>query len=270
VLMLQCALKMRESLPQLIGYAKMQQIGIDIPDFLEPSYFDRVQVYMECLSIVNSVSLLFQTRKFPAGHLVVFVYRQLVAQFALLVTDHHQLPRFHQTFKKVLYEGVNEILIEPVMSTATMFIRSGVLHPSVCYYLQKEEYVPADVFTQTVVDLKADIAALIGSEENGAYRTAFFTLMEYLEWCKTLFSRDTEPVFGGFPAVTETGEICGIAALDFWRKVDSDANTIHLASMVLVLPAGKLHDEFVFSTTGQIFSKITVLVYSSKSYTITT
>jgi hypothetical protein len=68
VLMLQCALKMRESLPQLIGYAKMQQIGIDIPDFLEPSYFDRVQVYMECLSIVNSVSLLFQTRKFPAGH----------------------------------------------------------------------------------------------------------------------------------------------------------------------------------------------------------
>jgi hypothetical protein len=142
-----------------------------------------------------------------------------------------------------------------------MFIRSGVLHPGVCYYLQKEEYVPADVFTQTVVDLKADIAALIGSEENGAYRTACFTLMEYLEWCKTLFSRDTEPVFGGFPAVTKTGEICSIAALDFWHKVDSDANTIHLAtlkplaSMVLVLPAGKSHDEFVFSTTGQIFSK---------------
>lgn len=77
VRLLECALKLKKSLPSLKLYAASQKIDQNCSDFLEDSFFQRLSVYHQHLKMVDNVSRLFQTQRFPAGHLVLLAYLEL-------------------------------------------------------------------------------------------------------------------------------------------------------------------------------------------------
>lgn len=94
-------------------------------------------------------------------------------------------------------------------------------------------------------------------------KKAFFSRLDaYTKWCKTLY--DAVPPFAGFASlIASRGDYGGHRAIEFWQLVTKGAhgsgleylrNLLPVAAMLLASPAGESQDEFVFSTTGRVFT----------------
>lgn len=253
VKLLDCALKLKDSLPELKPFAAAHKIGADCGDFLEESFFVRVRTYLEHLDVVNSVSKLFQTQKFPTGHLVVLCYAELYNHFAVNENDMDR--PFEQVFKRALHSTILEMLVEPVSSKPTAFLKAAFFHPDICWRLQNG-LITKSVYDQAVEAIKVDIAAFDGND-SATTMVACSAFDSYLRECGKI----EPPQFTGFKAVLANGVYGSTDALSFWRTIvekpggDYRKMLVPVAAMLLALPAGESHDEFVFSATGRIFTK---------------
>jgi hypothetical protein len=95
--LIECALKLRKSLPCLEEYAAAQKIGAACSDFLDEPFFERLMVYHKHLKVVHNVSRLFQSHRFPAGHLVLLAYHELATCLR------HQLTWMLRRFSRLLF-----------------------------------------------------------------------------------------------------------------------------------------------------------------------
>jgi hypothetical protein len=74
-------LALGESLPILINSPCVLEQRRTVADFLTCTFFDRIRLYLPFLSKMNDVSLLYQTQKFPTGHLVPLCAFELLRLF---------------------------------------------------------------------------------------------------------------------------------------------------------------------------------------------
>jgi hypothetical protein len=87
-------------------------------------------------------------------------------------------------------------------------------------------------------------------------RMACMIFDAYLDECK----ERPAAVFKGFEELKKNGVYGSTDALAFWRSIGKDvgnpmAALIPVASMLLALPAGESHNEFVFSTSGRVYTR---------------
>jgi hypothetical protein len=67
-------------------------------------------------------------------------------------------------------------------------------------------------------------------------------------------------VFKGFKELKETGVYGPTDAMSYWKGIGKDvgnpmATLLPIASMLLALPSGESHNDFVFSSRGRVFSR---------------
>lgn len=160
---LECALKLRDSLPVLKDFAAAQKLVVP-HDFLQPAYFIRLDVYHRHLARVNVVSKLFQTQSYPTGHLVVVTYAELSKHFAAVegIVEYG----FETAFKGALHTAIEEILVKPLYSSANPFLKAALFHPAVCWRLLHEARVSDALLASCRERVYADIAALSGGAES--------------------------------------------------------------------------------------------------------
>lgn len=253
VSLLECALKLRKSLPCLKPFAVKQQIGLNIPDFLEEPFFVRLAMYHKHLKAVHEVARMFQTHRFPAGHLVLLAYHETAKAFAPSPDLAAEAP-VETAFRGAIHAAVKEFLVSPITSRVNAFAKASIFHPDICRLLQ-HELLSKTIFAGCVQGVKKDIAALSGE---GTVATDLTCLIfdKYLQACK-----DRPAVaFLGIEKLKENGLFGSTDAMSYWRDVgrtvgDPFSSLIPIASMLLALPAGEAHDEFVFSCSGRILSR---------------
>jgi hypothetical protein len=61
------ALELKDSLPVLTGLSEYVKWSERVPDFLQASYFERLQSYVPLLQLMRSASKLYQSQKYPTG-----------------------------------------------------------------------------------------------------------------------------------------------------------------------------------------------------------
>jgi hypothetical protein len=253
VQVLECALKLQKSLPCLKPFAASQKIGTGCPDFLDEPFFKQLAVYHKHLKVMHDVSRLFQTHRFPAGHLALLSYHALcksLSQSANLAAE----SRIETGFREAVRVAIQDSLVSPLSSNANAFVKAAIFHPDVCRLLQHELLSEA-VFQDCVKSIRRDIDALSG-EGTVASEIANVVFHCYLKTCK----ERPAVAFPGFEALKENGVYGGIDALSYWRNIGKDVGNpfsalLPVASMLLALPAGEAHNEFVFSCSGRIFSR---------------
>ncbi len=250
---LECALKLRKSLPCLKEYAAAQKIGAACPDFLNEPFFERLVVYQEHLKVVHNASRLFQTHRFPTGHLVLLAYCELARMFAPS-TDLDAEAHFETAFRDAILLSIQDCLVSPLTSSVNAFAKAAIFHPDICRLLQ-HGVLSEDVFKACVESVENDIDALAG-EDNDKAEITKMVFGRYLKNCK-----DRAPVpFLGFDALKLNGAYGQTDALSYWRNIGQDMGNpfsalISVASMLLALPAGESHNEFVFSCSGRILTR---------------
>jgi hypothetical protein len=254
VKLLECALKLRKSLEFLKPYAGAHAIGKSIPDFLSDSIFQRVSGYHELLAKVDTVSRLFQSKKFPSGHLVPLVYSKLFDQLEDGALDAAHLC----AFRTALRSAVKTHLVDPILDSGeNSFVKAAIFHPTICAWLKKGGTTQLN-FEVNAAAIENDIAAMCGGNNNATYRLTVQTFKEYLVECS---NADVEPIYStSMEDILVEGEIGQVSALSYWRSVVSQighawTHLVNVASMLLALPAGESRDEFVFSTSGRAFTK---------------
>ena len=251
---LECALKLRKSLPCLKEYAAAQKIGTACPDFLDEPFFERLVVYHKHLSVVHNVSRLFQTHRFPAGHLVLLAYHELARMFAP-TTDLDAEPHFETTFRDAVRHCVQDCLVSPLTTCVNAFAKAAIFHPDICRLLQ-HGMLSEDVFNACVESVELDIDALAGEGADDKAEITKLVFRRYLKNCK-----DRAPVpFLSFDALKQTGMYGQTDALSYWRGIGQDTGNpfcalIPIATMLLALPAGESQNEFVFSCSGRILTR---------------
>jgi hypothetical protein len=253
VQVLECALKLRKSLPCLKAFAASQKIGGDCPDFLDEPFFQRLAVYHKHLKVVHEVSRLFQTHRFPAGHLVLLAYHAL-AQTFLPSPNLAAEAQVETAFREAVRMAIRDCLVAPLTSRANAFAKASIFHPDICRLLQHELLSEA-VFEDCVAAVRRDIDALSG-EGTLVTEIANVIFTRYLKDCK----ERPAVALPGFEALKQNGVYGQTDALSYWRNIGKDvghpfAALIPIASMLLALPAGEAHNEFVFSCSGRIFSR---------------
>ena len=251
--LLECALKLRKSLPCLGAYAKSQKIGDNYPGFLTEPFFERLSVYHKHLAVVDNVSRLFQTQRFPAGHLVLLSYIELSKMFLpspYLAAE----PQFETNFRASVHKAISDCLVAPITTRANAFAKAALFHPDICRLLQHGA-VSETVFNACVDVVRKDIDSLSGQ---GSVASGMTNIMfdGYLKECK----KRPESVFPGFDALKANGVYGQTDAMSFWKGIGKEvgnpfASLIPVAAMLLALPAGESHDEFVFSCSGRIYSR---------------
>lgn len=100
-----------------------------------------------------------------------------------------------------------------------------------------------------------DIDALSGENTT----TTQMTKMIFDVYVKACKDRPAA-IFQGFDQLKERGVYGETDAMSYWRGIGSDvgnplASLIPIASMLLALPAGESHNEFVFSSSGRVFTR---------------
>jgi hypothetical protein len=246
VKLLECAWKLRKSLPVLKGFADAHSIGQDCAGFLTEPFFEQVAMYHKYLAIVDDVSNLFQTQQFPTGHLVMLAYVELEN----LLLPSEDLAPSESEFRKAVRAAVREKLVAPITSRANAFAKAALFHPDICRFLQHGG-LEDDVFQSCVEAVKEDIAALSG-EKTPATKLACFTFDVYLEECASR----PQAEFPGFSMLKKSG----LYGTSFWRGVAHETGSpfhtlLPLAAMLLALPAGESHNEFVFSASGRVLTR---------------
>jgi hypothetical protein len=253
VALLECALKLRKSLPCLKEYAVAQKIGAACSDFLDEPFFERLVVYHKHLKVVHNVSRLFQSHCFPAGHLVLLAYYELARMFAPS-TDLDAEAHFETAFRDAVLRSIRDCLVSPLTSSANAFAKAAIFHPDICRLVQ-HGVLSEDVFKACVESVENDIDALAG-EDNDKAEITKIVFRRYLKKCK-----DRAPVpFLGFDALKLNGVYGQTDALTYWRNIGKEMGStfgalIPIASMLLALPAGESHNEFVFSCSGRILTR---------------
>jgi hypothetical protein len=250
VRLLECALKLRKSLPALKDFAEGHAIGTNCDAFLSERFFEQLVVYHKYLNMVDDVSKLFQTQQFPTGHLVVLAYLALAD--ALLPSP--DLAPSEIEFRAAVRKAVCETLLAPITEGANSFAKAALFHPDICRLLQYGG-LTKEVFTLCVESVREDIAALSG-EGTAVTKISCLIFDTYLDECK----QRPAAVFPGFTMLKKTGLYGMTDAMSYWRSVaNGTGNPFHsllpLAAMLLALPAGESHNEFVFSTSGRVFAR---------------
>ncbi len=150
--------------------------------------------------------------------------------------------------------AICDCLINPITTRANAFAKAAIFHPDICRLLQHGG-VSEDVFAACIVAVRKDIDALSGE---GAMATLMTNMIldVYIKACKDR----PKAVFQGFDALKEKGVYGQTDAISYWRSIGQEvgnpfASLIPIASMLLALPAGESHDEFVFSSSGRVFSR---------------
>ena len=96
-------------------------------DFLEESYFKRLEHYLPYLKELNRVSKLYQTLKFSTGCLVPLAGNHLKLAFQPTEGDSVALANF----KEVFTAAIDRYLVTPILGANNYFLRAGLLHPGV-------------------------------------------------------------------------------------------------------------------------------------------
>lgn len=257
VLMIQSALKQEKELPVLLDFAKTLDSCRQHEDFLTPPFFDRLRVYADMLGRLNRVSLLFQSKAFPTGHLVTIAYKQLAKEFAPVAAD-DDLPRWHCDLKRAMYASITEKLIGGLFSEVSPFLKASVFHPQIFRDIVADEWIDKGLLEDVVTSIKQDIDALAGEGTMTAQltRVAFDGYLDLATKRKQAHLKSVDLLF-------EKGEYGGVSALGYWKSVldarvdESDALKllVPVAAMLVALPAGESRDEFAFSETGHVFTK---------------
>jgi hypothetical protein len=255
VLTLKNAVELEESLPSLKPFVSTLAIVNEPVDFLDPSYFLRLRLYIKYLDMANSVSKLFQQQAFPTGHLAIAANLWLLKQYDGV--DAAAVPPFEIDFARILATG-RTVLVEPLLSSATVFLQASVFHPVLCGELQ--DLVESDVWSAVIASTKSNIAATVGDKDGFGTKMACRAFDGYLELCHQLAN---SPDCGAFDenAFFSKGIYRGVQPLSWWRETTKEpatqwtAQLSSVAAMMLSLPAGESHDEFVFSDTGRTFVK---------------
>lgn len=253
VALLECALKLRKSLPCLKEYALSQKIGATCADFLEEPFFQRLALYHKHLNVVHNVSRLFQSHRFPAGHLVLLAYHELSRMF-LPPTDAGAEAQVESTFREAVRVSIQDCLVSPLTMRVNAFAKAAIFHPDICRLLQ-HGLLSDDIFHACVESVEKDIDALSG-EGTDATELTKIIFKTYLKKCK-----ERAPVqFLGFDSIKLNGVYGETDALSYWHKIGKEmgnplAALLPIASMLLALPAGESHNEFVFSCSGRILSR---------------
>jgi hypothetical protein len=250
VRLLECALKLRQSLPSLKGFADGHAIGTTCDGFLSERFFDQLVVYHKYLDMVDDVSKLFQTQVFPTGHLVLLSYLAL-ADSLLPSPD---LAPFEKDFRAAVRKAVCETLVVPITSGANAFVKAALFHPDICRLLQHGG-LDEDVFRLCVESVREDIASLSG-EGTAVTKLSSIIFDTYLDECKL---RDAA-VFPGFAMLKKSGLYGTTDAMSFWRSIANETGNpfqslLPVAAMLLALPAGESHNEFVFSASGRVLTR---------------
>jgi hypothetical protein len=113
-------------------HPKVEEIQRELcPDFLSSEYFSRLALYVPILKGMNSISLLYQSQKFPTGHLVpLCVYH--MTQF--LASNQYGEECF-EDMKKSFLDAVGQYMVEPVLKNPNNFLKAACFHPGkyTCY-----------------------------------------------------------------------------------------------------------------------------------------
>jgi hypothetical protein len=175
VCMLEGAVKLKHSLPCLKEFARTQKRA-------ELAFFVRLGIYHKHLVVVDNVSRLFQTQRFPAGHLVLLAYLELANMFQPSA-DLAAEPLFETDFRKAVHQAVCDCLVAPITTRANAFAKAAIFHPDICRLMQHGA-VSEDVFKACVEAVRRDVEALAGENSDTARMTAMI-LDAYLVMCKT-------------------------------------------------------------------------------------
>jgi hypothetical protein len=125
---------------------------------LEPAFFVRLAVYCKHLKVVDTVSRLFQTQRFPAGHLVLLAYLELEKMF-LPSADLAAEPQFETDFREAVHKAVSDSLVAPITTRANAFAKASIFHPDICCLMQHGA-VSEEVFKECVEAVRKDVDAL--------------------------------------------------------------------------------------------------------------
>jgi hypothetical protein len=120
-------LKLKESLTQLLVDPYVQDQRKILPDFLDSSYFERMEKYLLYLERMHAVNLLFQTQTFPTGCFVPLCASKLEKMFESNVND----GPFLVNFKRSFYDAVQLHLKQPIFGECNNFLKSSLFHPGV-------------------------------------------------------------------------------------------------------------------------------------------
>ncbi len=253
VQLLECALKLRKSLPCLKLFAASQKIGTDCPEFLEELFFVRLAMYQQASQCSAGSVAHVSDAPLSGRSLVLLAYHETAKSFAPSLDLAAEAP-VETTFREAIHAVIKEYLVAPLSCRANAFAKAAIFHPDICRLLQHELLSKA-VFEACAAVVKKDIDALSGE---GTITTQMTHLIfdRYLESCKNR----PAAVFLGIDKLKQNGLYGSTDALTYWRDIGRDignpfSSLIPIASMMLALPAGEAHNEFVFSCSGRILSR---------------
>ena len=163
-------------------------------------------------------------------------------------------PQFETNFRASVHKAISDCLVAPITTRANAFAKAALFHPDICRLLQHGA-VSETVFNACVDVVRKDIDSLSGQ---GSVASGMTNIMfdGYLKECK----KRPASVFPGFDALKANGVYGQTDAMSFWKGIGKEvgnpfASLIPVAAMLLALPAGESHDEFVFSCSGRIYSR---------------
>lgn len=160
------------------------------------------------------------------------------------------MPPFEFRFVRALKEAVTSVLLDPIFDVPNGFLKASLFHPTICRRLSTR--LEQGVWETVIAAVLADIEALGGGPATLSSKQVF---AHYVSECKEM----DLPEFPGFSSLMEGGVYGTCSALGYWKKVALSpahhySSLLPIASMLLALPAGESHDEFVFSASGRIYS----------------
>lgn len=257
--------ELRESLvgnEEMHSLACVTDIREDVEDFLEDSYFDRLEAYLEeVLEPMNDVSTFYQTQKFPTGCYVVLMSRWLYERFESFPNrETGAIVEMKDAFRR----AVKDYLWTPVSSECNNFLKAGMLHPGVAPILRS--IISDDVWDDCCFgdhSLQTDAAVLDEDGDVSFFDPAFvFYRKKYADVKKAM------PKELPWDTLKRDGSIGGFSALGFWAnavdpkspkfkedKLNKLAGMVGVAAMLLSIPAGSSVDEFTFSSSQRTLSK---------------
>lgn len=256
------ALELKDSLPVLTGIREYVKWSERVLDFLQASYFRRLQSYVPLLQLMRSASKLYQSQKYPTGCFVPLMVDELCRACIRLEQEQEHVVELKDSMRSVLQKRLSYIL-EPANGSTNPFLMAAALHPGVWATLRVRKAVSEAVQQATIEGICVESKNVMGDDDAHEMIESVLTKGAYqnvvMELEKTINADDAL----NFDVIVGTGELCSVQHLKFWKSVVDKVHKKHMtlqllvptAAVLLALPASEAIDETVFSRTGRILSK---------------
>lgn len=267
------ALELKESLMAMAEMDGLNKWREQVVDFLDATFFRRLQGYVAVMETLNRASRLFQTESFPTGCFVPFVVLDFESQFREQNLDPSHVAELKRALIRASKVRLSWIcrheescsLDGPCHCVPSLFLRAAFFHPGVWNWICNDDAEQVDfrlrqrvanVVVEETLNLMTDLKGRDDLRERRQERVKT-DVFEYLERCK-----DATNVVD-WEKLKMQGEFGGVNHMEFWKgvAVSPPHESIELkgllcvASMFLAVPGAEAADERSFSSTGGTLTK---------------